>query len=83
MSPPAEYLACRGISGERELSLLFLLGWRTLGLPGGADSVKPCPTTGGHPKGLGESAESGRLSPCQQSKNGLLKGLERICSNHK
>ena len=29
-----------------------LAGARTL-RAGGADSVKPCPTTGGHPKGLG------------------------------
>ena len=31
----------------------FLLGWSTFGLAGGADSVKPCPTTGGHPEGVG------------------------------
>ncbi len=34
-------------------SLLFCLaGARSL-RAGGADSVKPCPTTGGHPKGVG------------------------------
>jgi hypothetical protein len=33
--------------------LLFLLGWRTFPEAGGADSVKPCATTGGHLKGVG------------------------------
>jgi hypothetical protein len=28
--------------GTSDVPLLFLLGWRTLGLPGGADSVKFC-----------------------------------------
>jgi hypothetical protein len=36
----------------RNSPFAFLLGWRTFPGAGEADSVKPCPTMGGHPKGL-------------------------------
>jgi hypothetical protein len=51
----AEYLATRGIVSPEDPSFAFFFcfaGARTL-RAGGADSVKPCPTRGGHPKGLG------------------------------
>jgi hypothetical protein len=41
-----------GVPGRSSLCFFCLAGARTLRV-GGADSVKPCPTTGGHPKGLG------------------------------
>jgi hypothetical protein len=51
---------------------LFLLGWRTFLKAGGADSVKPCPTIGGHPKGLGldriRSASFQERAPAKQKK---------------
>jgi hypothetical protein len=43
----------------RVLPFAFLLGWRTFPRAGGADSVKPCPTIGGHPKGLGLEGSRG------------------------
>jgi hypothetical protein len=51
--PFPAYLAIRGRTSPGTSLLLFWLGWRTFGLAGGADSVKPCLTRGGHPKGLG------------------------------
>jgi hypothetical protein len=44
----------------RSQSLCFfcLAGTRSL-RAGGADSVKPCPTTGGHPKGVGRGGTRG------------------------
>ena len=78
MSPPAEHLACRGISGERELLCFFCLA--------GAPSVYLAERIRSSPArrqegtrrawGLGESAESGRLSPCQPSKKVSVTVLE-------
>jgi hypothetical protein len=42
-----------GEEGNGNPLCFFCFAGAPSGLPGGADSVKPCPTTGGHPKGLG------------------------------
>jgi hypothetical protein len=76
MSSLAAYLAPRGRSGERELPLCFfcLAGARSL-RASGADSVKPCPTRGGHPKGLGLEGirEASYAIDVPAKQNGLLK----------
>jgi hypothetical protein len=48
----ALYLAVRGIASLRAPPLFFCLAGARSSEDGGADSVKPCPTIGGHPKGL-------------------------------
>jgi hypothetical protein len=49
----AKYLAPRGIADpSTPLCFFYLAGARSL-RAGGANSVKPCPTIGGHPKGVG------------------------------